>query len=364
MLVCVFSALLAVAPVESTAMPAAPQTEVIDAGVDEAVDVDELGLDEPAAADGDGEAEAIDAGLHYSTDISDAELARRLSDDPTSLGSLSIGVSSSGRLVNGVQMPLDDDAWFVADPPNTFGTEETITYLSAAARAVREAHPGCSPLRVGHIGKREGGYLPPHLTHQMGRDVDLGFYYPPELDIRVIAKKRELAMDVAVNWTLVKSLLIHGDVQAILVDQRVQKVLYDHALSIGEDKTWLDSLFRAGTASIIHHARRHRDHFHVRYYSPRSQELGRRVMPLLAKQAQEHVVLHRVKAGDTLGGIAYQYGSSSKAIAAVNGLKGTMIMLGRTIRVPLRGPCTQCPIPPALVVPPRRLPPERPVAGT
>jgi len=63
-------------------------------------------------------------------------------------------------------------------------------------------------------------------------------------------------------------------------------VLYAYALSIGEDKGWLDSVFHAGANSLIKHARRHRDHFHVRFFNGRAQELGRRVQPFMAKDPE------------------------------------------------------------------------------
>jgi LysM repeat protein len=165
-------------------------------------------------------------------------------------------------------------------------------------------------------------------------------------------------MDVALNWALVRALVTTGDVQVILIDKRIQAALYEHALSIGEDKAWLDSLFHAGPGSLLQHARRHRDHFHVRYYAARSQELGRRVHPLLASRPENNVMPYRIKNGDSLGRIAAKFGVTVSALKKHNGMKNTFLRAGRTITIPLRGPCTSCPVPPVVVVPPRRLPPD------
>jgi len=146
-------------------------------------------------------------------------------------------------------------------------------------------------------------------------------------------------------------------VQMLLVDKRIQASLYEHALSIGEDKGWLDSLFH-GPEPLLKHASRHRDHFHVRYYAPRSQELGRRVQPLLAMRPEHNLMLHRIRSGDSLGKIASKYGTTVNALKKANGMKNTFLRAGRTLRIPLRGPCTSCPVPPPVVVPPRRLPPD------
>jgi LysM repeat protein len=150
-------------------------------------------------------------------------------------------------------------------------------------------------------------------------------------------------------------------VQVILVDYRVQKLLFEEARSEGEDQTWLDSLFHAGPDSLFQHARRHRDHFHVRLFSPRAQELGVRLQRFLAEQKDDNVVIHRVVKGDSLGKLAQRYGSTVALIQKANGLAGTALSIGRTLSVPLRGPCTQCPVPPPVVVPPRRLPPVQAV---
>jgi LysM repeat protein len=184
--------------------------------------------------------------------------------------------------------------------------------------------------------------------------VDLGFYYPNGNVVR--ARARENYIDPVMNWALIRALVTHADVQLILVDRRVQKVLYDHAVKIGEDKAWLDSLFHAGEQSIIKHARGHRDHFHVRFFNPRAQELGRRIAPLLALQPEHNIAMHRVRSGDTLGAIAMRYNSTVPSIRNANRIRGSMLRIGQVLSVPLRGPCTRCPIPPPVVVPPRRLP--------
>jgi LysM repeat protein len=302
-----------------------------------------------------GSSGAGDAGWQYTLDLSDEALAKVWKDDLPALGSISMGFVQEGRLINGVPFP-QDTGWTIVSPEGTYGTQETVDFVSSAIRQVRLWYPDAPPLRVNQISAREGGYLRPHKTHQNGRDVDLGFYYPGGPTVRV--REREKVIDVALNWALVKALVIHGDVQFILVDLRVQKVLFDYAKKAGEDPVWLDSLFHAGSQSILQHARRHRDHFHVRYFNARAQELGVRVAPLLAQRPEENIAMHRVRRGDTLGGIAYRYGSSVTAIRKASGLSNTTLLrIGNVLKVPLRKPCTTCPVPPQTIVPPRRLPP-------
>lgn len=356
-------------------MPATTEL-AIDAGVvvadslatDASVEDDEMtGGEEPGEASVDPAEERVgeeppeafteanaDAGTVYTRELTDEALADAWKKSPEALGSISMGFVEEGRLINGVPFP-QGEAWTVVSPDATYGTQETVDFVSAAIRQVKSWYPDAPPLRVNQISAREGGYLRPHKTHQNGRDVDLGFYYPGGQTVRV--REREKVMDVALNWALVKALVMTGDVQFILVDQRIQKVLFEHAKKAGEDPAWLESLFHSGRDSILQHARRHRDHFHVRYFNARAQELGRRVAPLLAERPEENIAMHRVRSGDTLGGIASRYGSSVSAIRKASGLTNNLLRIGRVLKVPLRKPCTTCPVPPPTIVPPRRLPP-------
>ena len=291
--------------------------------------------------------------VQYTAELSDEELERRWREDPSSLGSVSVGFVHSGRMVNAVRFPEGPD-WIVVTREKAWTTEETVHYLTQVIRELRGRYPDAPLLRVNQLSARDGGFFRPHKSHQNGRDVDLGFFYPGGNVVR--ARERETYIDPVMNWALIRALVTHADVQVILVDRRVQKVLYDHAVKIGEDQAWLDSLFHAGEKSILKHARGHRDHFHVRFFNPRAQELGRRIAPLLALQPEHNIAMHRVRSGDTLGAIAMRYNSTVTSIRNANRIRGTLLRIGQVLSVPLRGPCTRCPVPPPVVVPPRRLP--------
>ena len=350
--VLLMTALAQPAPAPDAGATGAPALAVSDDPIDSVETVPE-GESELSGLQG----EATDGGLLYSADLSDDELEAMWREDAPSLGTVSVGFTEAGRLINGIQMP-QGKTWTVIAPENAWGTRETVDGLIAAATAVHEQFPTCGPLRINHIGKKDGGYLRPHQSHQSGRDVDVGFFYKDPASLGRPVKARELLLEAAQNFALLKALVMQTDVQMVLVDRRVQKVLYDWALAHGEDRSWLDSLFHSGFSSLVQHARGHRDHFHVRFFSPRSQELGRRLQPLLAKVPKQNVLIHRVAKGDTLGRIAMRYGSSVSFIQRANALGTTPLRVGRTLNVPLRGPCMNCPVPPPLRVPPRRLPPE------
>ncbi len=326
--------------------------------VDDADDADDD--DDETIDSGEGESRdatpGLDPGVVYSSDVTDNELAKRFVTDLASLGSMSIGFADEGRLINAMQMPAGT-AWTVVMPSHAWGTRETIDALMSSAKAVQARFPGAAPLRINHISQKDGGYVRPHKSHQSGRDADLGFYYDAEAGPTNIRDRRPV-MDAALNWALLRELVTRADVQVVLVDRRIGTFLHDYALSIGEDPAWLYSLF-VGPKPLIQHARRHRDHFHVRFFAPRSQELGRRVQPLLAKRPDTNMMIYRVRSGDTLGHIASRYNSSVEAIKRANRMKTSFLSIARSLVVPLRGPCTRCPLPPPVVVPAKRLPPEQ-----
>ena len=225
----------------------------------------------------------------------------------------------------------------------------------AAFRAVHKQFPDSAPARLSHIGNEDGGYLRPHHSHQSGRDADIGFFYKND-KVPGRGVRREKLMDPARNWALLKTLITQSDVQVILVDRGIQHILRDWALAKGEDRDFVDRVFANGRHALVQHARHHKDHFHVRFYAPRSQELGRRVQPLLAQRPEQNLVMHKVRGGQTLGHIARTYDTTIKAIQIANHMRGSFLHLGQQLRVPLRKPCTHCPLPPPVVVPPRCLP--------
>ncbi len=317
--------------------------------------------EEPGASDAESEsANAANApagpGINYTRDLSDARLQELWLKDLDALGSISVGFADEGRLINGVHMG-EDPAWIRQRPELAWGTKESVDALTAAFRAVHAQFPSSAPARLSHIGNKEGGYLRPHKSHQSGRDADIGFFYKG--DTMPGGRNRERMFDAQRNWALLRTLLVNADIQVVLVDRGIQKILRNYALAQGEDATWVDRLFRAGKASLFQHARRHKDHFHVRFFSPRSQELGRRIQPLLAQRPEQNLIVTKVQKGMTLGHIARRYNTTVAAIQRVNHMgKKTFLHLGQRLLIPLRGPCTKCPLPPVVVVPPRCLPPE------
>jgi penicillin-insensitive murein endopeptidase len=298
---------------------------------------------------------------HPLASVSDAELEKMLREDPASVGPMSVGPTNGGMLINGVQMP-QGDRWEVNDLSRAWGTQETIDGLIRCIDVVHEQFPDSPKMRIGHVSARRGGPLSPHVSHQAGRDVDVSYYYTQPT--RWFTRAHAGNLDRARTWAFVRALIVETDVEMILIDAGLQRLLREYAEEIGEDRAWLDDVFRgvAGKRpALIRHARGHATHIHVRFYSPIARETARRAQPVLVKfgtlESPQVHVMHRARKGDTLGRLANMYGTTVEAIKRANGLTSTLIRATRTYRIPKKGavrPVTDRPI----SIPPRRLPPD------
>lgn len=294
----------------------------------------------------------------------DDELMARIMSDPGSLGPLSIGEAGSGRLFNAVAMP-SDPRWVISAGAEAWTTTETIASLEAGIATVNELFPDTPAIRIGDCSDADGGRLKRHLSHQAGRDVDVGFYFNGG-DVGHFLAGTAKNMDLPRNWALLRAWVVRTDVDVILLDTRVQRLLYKYALEIGEDKDWLDHVFqfsRGYRDALVQHVRGHKNHYHVRFYNPVAQELGRRAYPLLVKAElmppPVHTVRHVVRKGQTIGLLAARYGTSVKAIQAANGLRSAFLRAGRAYRIPVKAAVAQSA---PIAIPQRLLPPSTPPA--
>jgi penicillin-insensitive murein endopeptidase len=284
-----------------------------------------------------------------------------VTSDMKKLGAMSLGNPSAGLLLNGVQATKNDFLDPVS-PGAAWGTEETLSYLERALRKVHEEIADTPPLPLGDISVEKGGPISPHVSHQAGRDVDIAYFY--RKDARWYRRGNAQNLDLARNWAFIRALVSETDVEMILIDNSIQGLLREHALSIGEDAVWVDSIFRGGGGlrPLIRHARGHATHIHVRFFNPLAQETARRAYAALVERGVvppvQNFIQHRARRGDTLGKLSKKYGVSVAAIKQANRLKKSLIREKHTYLIPVANPR---PAPPSrrLTFPPRRVPPER-----
>lgn len=273
--------------------------------------------------------------------LSSAELESRLKAAPASLGAASLGRPNAGRILNAVQLP-EDPCWKRVDPAHAWATPETIEYLSRAIRAVAERYPGTAPVSIGHLSAREGGPLSPHVSHQSGRDVDVGFYYSGEPNHWYKRASGE-NLDLERTWWLIRTLVVDTDIEMILLDQALSKLVERFALETGESSDWVQGIFHTqhGRPAIVRHASGHATHLHLRFFNPIAQESGRRLMPLMIERRMiappQRFVTYVVRSGDTLAKLATRYSTSMQAIRDANSMKTYQLVAGASYRIPVSG---------------------------
>jgi penicillin-insensitive murein endopeptidase len=291
--------------------------------------------------------------------LSNEDIERQLATDPASLGSISLGRPGAGSLMNGVQLP-EGEGWERVDPANAWGTQETVDFITRAIESVRARFPDSHKVYIGHISAKNGGALSPHVSHQAGRDVDLSYFYKND-SARWYARASAKNLDLPRTWAFVRAFVTETDPELILIDHSLQKLLREYALSIGENKAWVDGLFDGVPGKLrplIIHAKGHATHLHVRFYNPIAQKTAQRAHAALEKSGivppPVAYLTHKVKKGETLGMLAKKYGTTIGDIKRANGLKSSLIRAKHAYRIPKK---TKLAAPLPIAIPARRLPP-------
>ncbi|MEM6295410.1 MAG: penicillin-insensitive murein endopeptidase, partial [Myxococcota bacterium] len=161
--------------------------------------------------------------------------------------------------------------YMLKTPKHAWGTPRTVAAIQGALRRYVDRGLGGPDVHVGDISLQRGGPFPPHLSHQDGRDVDVGYVLQGEFaDVSrfVIASRGRL--DVVRSWALLDAFLATDRVRYVFVDYALQRILYAYAKEQGVPQDRLDALFQyprgsAAARGLIRHWRGHANHFHVRF---------------------------------------------------------------------------------------------------
>jgi len=204
---------------------------------------------------------------------------------PTGKGSLSVGTPTTGFVVSCRLLPEEGPSHYIFPEHRLRGTrcatDDLVEALLRAADRVSRELPWAR-LAVGNLGREGGGDLPWSVSHNSGRDVDLGFFLldgngrPFEarslvpLDARGEGTEegQPLRFDTARNWALVKALLSDPsiEVQWMFLSNPLKKRLLAHARSRKESPALL-----ARAEEALAQPRRskpHNDHLHLRISCP------------------------------------------------------------------------------------------------
>lgn len=198
--------------------------------------------------------------------------------------STSLGRTNGGRLLNAAELPKRGTGYrllsFVEGRRTNHGTTELIRVIERATAAVHEAYPGAL-LGIGNLGFESGEKIPWSVSHQAGRDADLGMYattldgepieamafYDFDADgLAVGPQGRTVRFDVDRNLRLVQTLVEADEarVQYIFVATWLKEMLLAKALERGVGPATLARL-----AEVLHQptdSNPHANHYHLRLF--------------------------------------------------------------------------------------------------
>ncbi len=192
----------------------------------------------------------------------------------------SIGSPHRGHLAHATQLPRGR-GYYRRRPYRAYGTNSLVYHVQQVVNVVRGRYPRVHALAIGDLSAKRGGTLEPHVSHQSGRDVDLGFYFnrKPKDYPKSFALATAKNLNFPATWTMLRTLYsttnLDGGVERIFMDYSVQKLIYEWAKKHKVSQVTLNRMFeyphgRGSKPALIHHdAGGHDDHFHVRFKCPK-----------------------------------------------------------------------------------------------
>lgn len=265
-------------------------------------------------------------------------------DEINAKTTVSIGKASRGYLVNGEQLESCDQ--YQTRPKRNYGTPEMNEAIRRGVARVHKTFPKTHKLGIGDLSRKGGGSFRPHVSHQSGRDADIGYYIKGAGDQTGLRRVSRNTIDAGRSFTLMQSWLERGEVEYIFVDYRLQKPLYLYARDVAKvPAAKLDQWFqyprgRRARTGIIRHLRGHADHMHVRYFAPRSQAAAKAYIAKFGTKVLKPLPVYRkVRRGDSLWKIARRYKVDLKKLRKWNRMRRrTLLKPGQKLVVGWRRP--------------------------
>lgn len=182
----------------------------------------------------------------------------------------SVGATNRGRLVGAVQLPTPHPSFVLARPDEAWTTRHIAALLVDALDQFQRASSYGRPLAVASISRQRGGKLPPHRSHQSGRDVDIRLPVRDKSRALTYKASHRAEIDWDAAWILVRELLETGEVRYIFLERSGQQKLRRAARKAGAPEQQLDAWIQYHPegdrrAAIVRHAKGHVGHIHVRF---------------------------------------------------------------------------------------------------
>lgn len=197
-------------------------------------------------------------------------------------GSESVGHCWNGSLVGGVRLPYEGRGYVMnRGRTRVWGTPETVRMIKGCMSQYRSLFKKGPPVNIGDLSARTGGAAPPHVSHESGRDVDIGFITrPPQSPGNFDRAATPQNLDVEKQWAVTKCFLDLKTVQAMFIEWPVVEALKAHVQKVyrknaAKRRHYL-SFFPGGEPAVLKADGDHRTHMHVRFKCPKG---DRRCLP-------------------------------------------------------------------------------------
>lgn len=182
---------------------------------------------------------------------------------------VSRGLANNGSLSGGIMLPKGD-GYIVRNPKRSYGTALTVGIIMDAMASYAKAYPRGPRFAVGDLSVENGGKLPPHISHQSGRDVDIGLIHKNGRQLTSFQRLKPKDLDPARNWHIIEYFVKSGKTQYIFLEYELQKPLYEYAKSKGYTDKELRNIIQYPNGkksyhAVIRHSKGHVGHIHVRF---------------------------------------------------------------------------------------------------
>ena len=188
---------------------------------------------------------------HYPLPDDDAEFPTVARPDH----GVSVGRPHRGRLLEGAHLP--PGPYVIRFDWQAFGSSLTVWNVARVLRAFRAETGFERELFVGALSRRTGRRLPPHRSHQSGRDVDVRL---PAMPHATGFKLQADEVDWHATWALVDAFVRTDDVQVIFLERKLRARLQRAGMVMGASDSRL-----ATVMAKVRHSPGHTAHVHVRF---------------------------------------------------------------------------------------------------
>jgi LysM repeat protein len=167
-------------------------------------------------------------------------------------------------------------AWINRAQVRQHATPELIDGLTKATDALLKLYPDTARVVTGDVSYPKGGKMRSHVSHQSGRDIDIGMFAKNNRELQFFTDMNAGNLDVPKTWAFIEALLDHSEIEYILIDYSLQALLYKHvAQTLNASADYLSLVFQyprpaSYRTGIIRHVRGHVNHIHVRFFAPKS----------------------------------------------------------------------------------------------